>query len=268
MTWTRLNDTFGTDPRLLECTRDARLVHVEALVYCNQHLTDGVLPYGALVRITDSPDPEGAVAQLVASGMWEPIPGRAAWQVDWDDQEPAEVVQDRRTRNAARQARFRDRRDRHADGDHTRCDTRFCAAAGAKTADPDEPDSTVIHRRNALRNASRNGVRNATPSRPVPSPNRDRDSGGAVAGQNGPPPPAPQDAAPTCAVCSRAETECRQAAAMSGDPHTFTTRDDLTAVLDSLRDGEADEAEAKTQRRRAAPNVAAFEPFRSRRGAS
>ena len=73
MTWTHISDTFRDDPRLLEISRDARLLHVEALVYCNQHLTDGVLAFAALPRIADSPDPEAAAAELEAARIWMPI---------------------------------------------------------------------------------------------------------------------------------------------------------------------------------------------------
>ena len=56
MTWTRIGDDFTDQPALLEVSRSARLLHVEALVYCNKHLLDGGLPFGALRRITDAED--------------------------------------------------------------------------------------------------------------------------------------------------------------------------------------------------------------------
>src|ERR1700754_1658748 len=107
MTWTRLPDTFNDDPRLAEVSRDARLLHAEALVYGNKHLTDGVIPCRVLARITDSPDASGAVAELVAAELWTPLRDRNAWQVDWADQEPAETVLRRRDEDKARQKRQR-----------------------------------------------------------------------------------------------------------------------------------------------------------------
>lgn len=150
MTWTRINDTFIDDPRLITASRSARLLHVEGLVWANKHTTDGFIPGAALRRLTDSEAPTADADQLVASGLWEPV--EDGWQIDWADQMGSAEVAANRARNAARQRAFRERRQLHADGDHSKCHPYHCPTA-----------------RNALRNGPTNGVSNDGPSRPVPS---------------------------------------------------------------------------------------------------
>lgn len=150
MTWTRLPDTFNDDPALLRVSRSARLLHVEALVYCNKHTDhelDGLLPAGALRRITDAEDPEALVVELVAAGLWEVV--ELGWQLDWSDQETAAAVNERKKYRAETQRRYRDRKERHGRGDHSMCDPRYCSSVTG--------------------NASGNTNGYETPSRPVPS---------------------------------------------------------------------------------------------------
>jgi hypothetical protein len=120
VTWTRLSDDYADKPIMLRVSRSARLLDVEALVYCNKHTQDGALDAGALRRITDSPNPEGDAAELVAAGIWETT--ATGWQLDWSDQEPAEAVEARRE-----EWRRRDERRRHHNaGDHSLCDPKRC----------------------------------------------------------------------------------------------------------------------------------------------
>lgn len=214
MTWTRLSDNFPTDPRLLECSRDARLLHVEALAYCNAHLTDGVLSFGALPRITDSPAANAAAAELCDAGLWEPIADRNAWQVDWEDQEDAAEVRERRRANAAKQARWRDRQARHGAGDHSRC-TDTC---------PGVDRGSGKGSRNRLRNGLRDGL--VTPSPPLPLEG-DRGEPGAPDGARA----EPADEQPPevlCARCGLTETACREINGVRGKGprrHAFEPRE-------------------------------------------
>ena len=152
MTWTKLGDTFTDDPRLLEVSRSARMLHVEALVYCNRHLRDGHLPKGALARITDAEDPALDALALERAGLWEEAEG--GWLVDWTDQESADEVRERQRYRADKQKRYRDRKNRHERGDHGDCDPRYCkkAVTGHVTG-----------------NGDGNVTGRVTPSRPVPS---------------------------------------------------------------------------------------------------
>lgn len=150
MTWTKLGDDFTDDPSLLALPRPVRLVHVEALVWCNRHGTDGHIPAHALPRVTDEPDPTSAAEQLVAAGMWKPT--EAGWEIVafLDDQPSADDV--RRTKEQARQRQRRQRQ--HRNGDHSLCDPQYCKALAS--------ESRVTSR-------VTNGVSHATPTRPVPT---------------------------------------------------------------------------------------------------
>lgn len=155
MTWTRLSDTFTDRPDLLACSRSARLLHVEALVWCNRFLTDGSIPRAALPRLTDAEDAEADVAELVAAGLWTSDEG-GGWRVDWEDQEPAADVRERKAMRAERQKRYRRRKAAHEAGDHSQCDPRSrCSVNGRVT-------------RNATGNETRNVTGLVTPSPPAP----------------------------------------------------------------------------------------------------
>lgn len=149
MTWTRLSDDFAGRPDLLGVSRSARLLHIEMLLYCNQHLTDGVFPAGALPRITDADAPADDLNELIRAGVWRPH-GERAYIVDWDaeKQEPAARVNERRERATKRQQAYRDRGERHAAGDHSTC-TSSCPA-----------------RRDSVTASVTNGVRDRGPSHP------------------------------------------------------------------------------------------------------
>jgi hypothetical protein len=134
MTWTRLPDNFTDQPAMLEVSRSARLLHVEALVWCNRHLTDGRLAPAAIRRMTDAEDVHRLIDELRAARLWEPLetPSGIVWQIDWTDQEPAREVRQRAAIKADKQRRYRDRRARHSHGDHSLCDPRFCPDLGAR----------------------------------------------------------------------------------------------------------------------------------------
>ena len=184
MTWTRLPDDFTDRPEMLEVSRSARLLHVEALVWCNRLLSDGRLPKGALPRISDSPDPEADVTELVKAGLWEPDADRG-WRIDWTDQEAADNVRERQAARAQTQKRYRERQAKHVAGDHSMCDPRFCR--GAVTG-------------NATGNATSHMSGYETPSRTaLPRPEGEGQGQGARTGVADAPPaaaPADQDAAP------------------------------------------------------------------------
>lgn len=124
MTWTRLSDTFTDSPAMLLVTRSARLLHVEALIWCNRHLTDGAVPRAALPRVSDAEDINELVRELEDRGLWEPT--GAGWQLDWSEQETAAEVRARKTYRAEKQKRYRDRKNKHGRGDHSDCDPRYC----------------------------------------------------------------------------------------------------------------------------------------------
>jgi hypothetical protein len=164
MTWTRLGDDFTDQPSVLRLSRSARMLHVEALVWCNRLLTDGALPVAALPRITDTEDLDGEVAELAGEGLWTRVDNRT-WQVDWSDQEPAKKVEQRREDRNARQRAY-DRRKR------ARPDARDDASGDGQDDAPDDaPDD-------ASGDGQDDPSPDALPTRPDPTPGEGRGEGG------------------------------------------------------------------------------------------
>lgn len=135
MTWTTLPDDWFDKPDVMGLSRSARLLDVEGRVWSNKALTDGAIPPAALRRMTDSDNVGSDLQELVEAGLWEVA--ESGYQiVDWtENQEPADKVRARREAGRERQARYRDRQERHARGDHSACDARYCNAS--RNASPD-----------------------------------------------------------------------------------------------------------------------------------
>lgn len=73
MTWVRLDADFYTHPKVLSAGTRAELLFIHGLCYCNQHLTDGLIPRLALPSLL----PRGyreAAEKLVANNLWETAP--------------------------------------------------------------------------------------------------------------------------------------------------------------------------------------------------
>lgn len=160
MTWTRLSDNY--DGSTVNLSDAAFRTDVQALIWCNRNLTDGALPRRA-VRLVSTDD--SALSELVDSGRWTVT--EDGYQLDWSDQELAEAVKKRRERNADAQRTFRERRDLHVSGDHSKCDPARCDALRGRS-------------RNALHNSS------VTDTRPVPSPSRGQGKRGTPKGTRSP----------------------------------------------------------------------------------
>jgi hypothetical protein len=126
------------------------MLHVEALVHCNRHLTDGKLARKSLRRITDSEDLAGDVEALVEVGLW--VETDEGWDIDWSDQERADDVRRRQEGNAERQRKHR----QHAAGDHSLCASSRCKAARDTTSD-------------VTRDVTDNETGNVTAPRPIPA---------------------------------------------------------------------------------------------------
>lgn len=195
MTWTRLSDDFTDRPAMLQVSRDARLLQIEAMIWCNRMLTDGTLPAAAVRRLTDSPDPDAAIDELVGVGLWKPVDAGGAWSLDWAEQEAGDEVRKRREANAERQRTYRRRRELHNAGDHTMCDPRHCRNASKVTRDvtryetpsrpdPSRPDPQGGTGTGAARTGSADAsptgdLRDQTPCPPhafVPGPDDDDDT--------------------------------------------------------------------------------------------
>lgn len=150
MTWTRLSDDFMDREQIMLLSRDARLLHIEALVWSNRARTDGRVPAAALRKLTDLGDVHEQIDELVSVGLWERMEA-GGYKVDWTDQEPAADVEQRREVGKQRQRRHR----LHMAGDHSLCNARYCKGASV------------------TRDTTRDGTGDETgphpsPSRPVP----------------------------------------------------------------------------------------------------
>jgi hypothetical protein len=167
VTWTRLSDDFTDRPEFLKLSRSARLLHIEALVYCNRLTLDGYVPAGALRRLTDADNLDAEVQELIDAKWWESVDD--GWQIDWSDQETAEEVNARKAYQAEKQKRYRQRRDKHRRGDHSECDPRFCKK---------KPKSVTG-------NETSNETGRVTDSRPGPSRPKGRGQGSPVRCPNG-----------------------------------------------------------------------------------
>lgn len=154
MTWTRLSDDFADHPDLLDVSRSARLLHVEALVYSNRHGNDGRFRRSLVARMTDAEDWPDLVDELVKRDVWADV-GDNLLQIDWSawGQEPADAVRERREANAKVNREYRERGKRHRAGDHSMC-TDSCPAVREQSRDPS-------------RETSRDGSRDLYPSRPL-----------------------------------------------------------------------------------------------------
>lgn len=123
MTWVRLDEEFARHPKVLAAGPLGMAMHVAALCYCNQYLTDGFVPRSAPmgfldlagIDLTESGERrdgdwleahwEFIVGRLVEAGLWEPVKG--GWAIhDFHDFQPskAEVLELREKRAEAGRA--------------------------------------------------------------------------------------------------------------------------------------------------------------------
>jgi hypothetical protein len=160
MTWVKLHDRGLADRRFGKVSRDARLMHLEALAWSMAGDATGEVTPRELRRTTDADDPETLVAELVAAGLWSEHDG--GWQIVFllDDQMKPDEIERQRSFNRMRQERHR----RHDRNDHSQCDPRYC------------PNAVTNAATNAATNLATNAATNGTPTRPVPS-RRDKGQG-------------------------------------------------------------------------------------------
>jgi len=68
--WIRLDENFPDHPKAIAVGGDACWLHVCALAYCNRNRTDGLVPTGAVPRLSDRRRPEDLVERLLEAVMW------------------------------------------------------------------------------------------------------------------------------------------------------------------------------------------------------
>lgn len=81
MSWVKLDDSFGENPKIAQASDSALALWVTSLAYCNRNLTDGYIPssvgLGQLRYCGGNPVP--AIRELESLGLWETAEG--GWYV-------------------------------------------------------------------------------------------------------------------------------------------------------------------------------------------
>lgn len=151
MAWGRIDDGFWCHPKVLRAGNAAIGVFVRLQSYCNQQLTDGVVPPEALEMI----DPTGGnIERLLSAGLVVEGDGGEVRINDFlEYNDSRETVLTRRKQNAKRQKRARCKQAGHPEGD--------CECFGV---------SRDMSRRDTDRDSRRECAAPVLlPSRPVPS---------------------------------------------------------------------------------------------------
>ena len=79
MTWTKVGGDDLDAPDFVTLPRGVRLMHLEALVWCNRFGTDGKIPTHALRRLTDEDDIHLAAKMLTDIDLWRQV--EDGWQI-------------------------------------------------------------------------------------------------------------------------------------------------------------------------------------------
>lgn len=107
MTWVRFEDRFPWHRKVRGLSDAAFRLHVSAVCWCCEHLTDGVVPTADLPLVSDVKRPEKAVAELVQRGSWDVT--STGWSIHdfLVYNESREVVLARREADAERKRKWR-----------------------------------------------------------------------------------------------------------------------------------------------------------------
>lgn len=204
MPWVKLDDRFPSHRKVALLSDRAFRLHVSAICWCSENLTDGRITDRELPLVAKVRGVKATAQQLADAGLWDRTDD--GWMIhDYLDFNPSrEQVLAERKKNAERQERFRRRKNGKPvppdgsgnggsngvtpestqtpethDGDTNAARRRHdgdTTATGTGSLFDDEPQVSAI----------RNGVTNDVPSRPVPSrPLSMADVDGGSAGSSG-----------------------------------------------------------------------------------
>ncbi|WP_406225033.1 hypothetical protein [Streptomyces anulatus] len=203
MPWARLDDRFPSHRKVALLSDRAFRLHVTALCWCSENLTEGAIRERELPVISRIRGAKKAALELEEAGLWDRTTD--GWKVhDYLEYNPDRArVQADRDANAARQKAWRDRKraereakrateeggtpnaprngvtDKSREGEDDASATRR-----RHDGDTTEQNSGVANRENPQVNEVRNAVSNGTPSRPVlPSPMEKEEGEGQLATQ-------------------------------------------------------------------------------------
>jgi hypothetical protein len=185
MPWVRLDDRFPSHRKVALLSDRAFRLHVSAICWCAENLTDGHISDRELPLVAHIRAIKVTAKQLEDAGLWDRTDG--GWVIhDYLDYNPSrEQVIAERKKNAERQERFRRRKAGKPtpppEGD------RNAVSNGVTQSGETQHDSTTATRAQHDRDMSasskysvseresqvsgvRNGVTNGAPTRPVPEP--------------------------------------------------------------------------------------------------
>ncbi|MEU3851770.1 hypothetical protein [Streptomyces sp. NPDC029554] len=201
MPWVKLDDRFPSHRKVALLTDRAFRLHVSAICWCSENLTDGRITDRELPLVAKVRGVKATAQQLQKAGLWDRIDG--GWEIhDYLDFNPSrEQVLAERKKNAERQERFRRRKNGKptppSNGGSNGVTPEGPDASGTHDGDTNaaqrrhDGDTTATGRSSLLdeepqASEFRNGVTNDAPSRPVPSrPLSMADVGGGSAGSDG-----------------------------------------------------------------------------------
>lgn len=196
MPWVKLDDRFPSHRKIALLSDRAFRLHVSAICWCAENLTDGRISDRELALVTRVRGVKATAKQLEDAGLWDRTDD--GWQIhDYLDYNPSrEQVLLERKKNAERQERFRRRKngkptppsnggsngvtpdDETHDGDTT-------ATRRKHDSDTTATRSSTVQNEEPQVNEFRNAVTNDAPTRPDPNPismaDVDGESAGSVA---------------------------------------------------------------------------------------
>ncbi|MCX5522245.1 hypothetical protein OG342_05100 [Streptomyces bobili] len=187
MTWVKLDDRFPSHRKIALLSDRAFRLHVSAMCWCAENLTDGHIGERELPLIAHVRNIKATAKALEEAGVWDRTDD--GWAIhDYLDYNPSrEQVQAERKKNAERQEKFRRRKNGKPvppDGANAPSNGRSNGVTQtAETRDDDTTEARPRHDGDTTATGTRSlfdeepqvsevrhGVTNEAPSRPVPTP--------------------------------------------------------------------------------------------------
>ncbi|MES9522414.1 hypothetical protein [Streptomyces capoamus] len=186
MPWVKLDDRFPSHRKIALLSDRAFRLHVSAICWCAENLTDGRITDRELALVAKIRGVKATAKALEDAGLWDRI--EDGWEIhDYLDYNPSrEQVIAERKKNAERQERFRKRKNGKPvppDGNGGSNGVTSEGTDGTETRDDDTTDARRRHDGDTTAprtrpvsetepqvSAIRNGVTNDAPTRPDPNP--------------------------------------------------------------------------------------------------
>lgn len=198
MPWVKLDDRFPSHRKVALLSDRAFRLHVSAICWCAENLTDGRIGDRELPLVAHIRGIKAIAKQLEDAGVWDRI--EDGWAIhDYLDYNPSreQVLLDRK-KNAERQERWRQRKngkptppDGSSNGRSNGVTSSGASTKGeskrGKTRHESDTNSTrseAVPEEESQVSAIRNGVTNDAPTRPVPEPLSMAEVGGSSNGSS------------------------------------------------------------------------------------